>query len=209
MPRLHVSLRFAELPDAELLTFTDGVDTGLEGNAAYPTLPTTAPLTDLLAAKDALGVAIPKAKQGGPMDTAHKNSMQSNLIALLYILANYVEGACNQDLETLLSSGFLAANQERRREALVKLESVTVKSGAMEGQIVAAVKPPVKNCSLYEGRAMAEGSTTWLPSAFTSDSRHIIFNNLTPGTLYSIEICAHGGLTGASEWSDAVSHRAP
>lgn len=175
----------------------------------YPTLPVTATIVILTAARDAFSQAIPDAEQGGPQATAHKNNMRADLLAVLYTLANYVEGACNQNLETLLSSGFKAASQERRREPLPKPQSVTVKSGTMEGQLVAAVKPPIKNTSLYEGRAKLEGTDNWLPSVMTGDSRRITFNGLTPGAMYVVQVRALGGSTGASEWSDEVMHRAP
>jgi hypothetical protein len=43
---------------------------------------------------------------------------------------------------------------------------------------------------------------------FTGDSQHIIFNALTAGTTYTIQVRALGGLTGESDWSDPVSHMA-
>jgi hypothetical protein len=65
---------------------------------------------------------------------------------------------------------------------------------------------PVKNTKLYEGRASADGGTTWLPSVFTGNSQHILFNGLTPGTTYTVEVRALGGSTGSSDWSDPSSH---
>jgi hypothetical protein len=207
--RLHVSLGFAELPDSNLVTFTDEVLTGMTGNALYATPPTTATMTILSAARDAFSQSMADAEMGGSVDTAHKNQMRSDLLNVLYSLANYVEGACGQSLENLLSSGFKAASQDRRREPLPKPDSVAVKAGLMEGQLVAAVKPAIKNTSLYEGRAKLQGTETWLPSVLTGDSRHVTFSDLTPGAMYVIQIRALGGSTGASEWSDEVMHRAP
>jgi hypothetical protein len=116
-----------------------------------------------------------------------------------------VEGACNNDLTTLLSSGFEAGNTERRREALTKPVGVTVKNGDT-GQLIGKVDP-VKNSKMLEGRASADGGTTWLPSVFTGDSRHILFVGLTPGVEYTLQFRALGGLTGFSAWSDSVKHR--
>jgi hypothetical protein len=207
--RLHVSLGFAELPDSDLANFALAVITGMTGNAVYPTPPATATLAMLVAARDAFTQADADAQGGGRLDTAHKNQMRSDLLTVLYALANYVEGACGQNLENLLSSGFNAASQDRRREPLPQPDSVAVKPGQMEGQLVAAVKPAIKNTSLYEGRAKLQGTDTWLPSVFTGDSRHVTFNDLTPGAMYVIQVRALGGSTGASEWSNEVMHRAP
>ncbi|HEY3663981.1 MAG TPA: fibronectin type III domain-containing protein [Chthoniobacterales bacterium] len=84
---------------------------------------------------------------------------------------------------------------------------MTVKNGAAS-QLVARLGHPVKHTNLYEGRASIDGGTTWLPSVFTGDSRHIIFDGLTAGKIYTIQVRALGGSTGESDWSDPVSHMA-
>ncbi len=51
---------------------------------------------------------------------------------------------------------------------------------------------------MYEGRI--KGPTgDWMPSIFTGDSQHIIFEGLTPGTNYTVQVRALGGLTGQSD----------
>jgi hypothetical protein len=47
-----------------------------------------------------------------------------------------------------------------------------------------------------------------MPSVFTGDFLHIIFNRLTPGTIYMVRVPALGGSTGQCDWSDPVSHMA-
>jgi hypothetical protein len=81
-----------------------------------------------------------------------------------------------------------------------------IKNGT-SSQLVGSIKPTVKNTSMYEGRI--KGPTgDWITSVFTGDSQHIIFNDLTPGTVYTIQVRALGGLTGQSDWSDPSSHMA-
>lgn len=110
---------------------------------------------------------------------------------------------CNNDLATLLSSGFQATSTNRTQSPLDQPTSLVIVNGTT-GQLVASVAP-VKNTSLYEGRI--KGPTgDWLPSVFTGDSQHIIFNGLTPGTNYTVEVRALGGSTGQSDWSDPSSH---
>lgn len=110
---------------------------------------------------------------------------------------------CNNDLATLLSSGFQAASTNRTQSPLDQPTSLVIANGTT-GQLVASVTP-VKNTSLYEGRI--KGPTgDWLPSVFTGDSQHIIFNGLTPGVNYTVEVRALGGSTGQSDWSDPSSH---
>jgi hypothetical protein len=110
-------------------------------------------------------------------------------------------------MEELLSSGFEAMSQNRAQSALEQPTGLVITNGTA-GQLVGALGQPVKNTSIYEGRTSKDSGTTWLPSVFTGDSQHIIFDGLTAGTTYTIQVRALGGLTGQSDWSDPVSHMA-
>ena len=203
MPQYRVSLGFARLPDQELDNFTQTVVDSMTGNAAYPTPPVT--MAALTTAKDDFQNKIAAAKVGGPPDTAAKNSSRQLLIGLLRQTANYVQGACNNDLTKLLSSGFTNASTDRVSKPLDTPTELVVENDGT-GVLVASVKP-VKNTSLYEGRI--KGATgDWLPSVFTGDSQHIIFDGLTRGKDYTAQVRALGGSTGQSDWSDPSSHMA-
>ena len=124
---------------------------------------------------------------------------------MLRQLAGYVQINCNNDMATLLSSGFQAMSTNRAQSALEKPTSLDIQNGTT-GQLIASVTP-VKNTSLYEGRI--KGPTgDWLPSVFTGDSQHVEFNGLTPGQNYTVQVRALGGATGQSDWSDPSSHMA-
>jgi hypothetical protein len=199
--QLRVSLGFARLPDKELDNFTLGVKDGITGNAAFPTPPVT--MVNLEAARVDFENKISDAATGGPPDTAAKNNSRQALLGMLRQTASYVQINCNNDQATLLSSGFQAANTNRTQAPLGQPTSLVIANGT-SGQLVASVSP-VKNTSLYEGRS--KGPTgDWLPSVFTGDSQHIIFNGLTPGTIYTVQVRALGGSTGQSDWSDPSSH---
>jgi len=199
--QLRVSLAFARLPDKELDNFTLGVKDGVTGNAAYPTPPVT--MVNLEAARVDFEQKIAKAAAGGPPDTAAKNSSRQALLGMLRQVASYVQINCNNDMATLLSSGFEAMSTNRAQTPLEQPTGLALQNGTT-GQLIARVDP-VKNTSLYEGRI--KGPTgDWLPSVFTGDSQHIIFNGLTPGTTYTVQIRALGGSTGQSDWSDPSSH---
>ncbi len=116
MPQYRVSLGFARLPDQELDNFAQRIVDSLAGNAAFPAPPV--PLANLTAAKDDFTNKVAAAKQGGPGDTAAKNASRQSLIGLLRLEANYVQGAFNNDLPTLLSSGYEAASTERASKPL-------------------------------------------------------------------------------------------
>jgi hypothetical protein len=185
---------FAKLPDTELDNFTNGVFKGLTDNAAtYPTPPVT--LANLQTARNDFTAKIAAAKAGGPADTAAKNNSRQELLGMLRQLVSYVQINCNNDMALLLGSGFQAMSTNRAQSPLDQPQGLVIKNGA-SGQLVASVSP-VKNTSMYEGRAKAP-TGDWLPSVFTGDSQHITFDALTPGTNYFVQVRALGGSTGQS-----------
>jgi hypothetical protein len=200
---LRVSLGFARLPDAELDNFTQAVINQMTGNAAYPAPPVT--LANLQTARNDFTAKIAAAHSGGPSDTAAKNNSRQSLLGLLRQLAIYVQMNCNNDMAILLSSGFQAMSTNRAQSPLDQPQSLVIKNGT-SGQLVASVSP-VKNTSMYEGRAKGPAGD-WTPSVFTGDSQHITLDGLTPGTTYTVQVRALGGSTGQSDWSDPSSHMA-
>jgi hypothetical protein len=200
---VKVSLGFAGLPDAEVDNFAQGVIQGMTGNSEFKDPPVT--MANLQTAVTDFTAGIAGAKTGGPPATAAKNNSRQALLGMLRQLASYVQIHCNNDMALLLSSGFQAMSTNRAQAPLEKPQGLVIKNGS-SGQLVASVSP-VKNTSMYEGRVKgADGD--WLPSVFTGDSRHITFEGLTPGTTYTAQVRALGGLTGQSDWSDPSSHMA-
>jgi hypothetical protein len=67
---------------------------------------------------------------------------------------------------------------------------------------------PIPNAKLYETEVAVidtHGAMgPWTSSGFSTDSRSLAVNGLTPGTIYAFRIRAHGGSTGVSDWSDSV-----
>jgi hypothetical protein len=201
--QLRVSLGFARLSDKELNTFTLGVKNAMTGNAAYPSPPVA--LEKLETARADFEQKVAAAAQGGPPQTAAKNNSRQGLLGMLRQLASYVHINCNNDMATLLSSGFQAMSTNRAQTPLERPSSVALKNGA-SGQLVASLAP-VKNTSMYEGRIKGV-SGDWMPSIFDGDSQHIVFGGLTPGSTYTVQVRALGGATGQSDWSDPTSHMA-
>jgi hypothetical protein len=94
------------LPDTELDNFAQGLVDGMTGNAAYPAPPVT--MANLQTAKNDFTAKIAAAQAGGPTDTAAKNNSRQTLLGTLRQLASYVQINCNNDMATLLGSGFQA-----------------------------------------------------------------------------------------------------
>lgn len=198
-----VSLSFGELSDTELDNFAQGVIDALTGNATYPTPPVT--LTNLQAAVDDYTAKMAAAQTGTKADRAAKNHSREVLEGLLRKVATYVQMMCNEDPALLLTSGFQMQSTNRTSTPLEKPTGLSIKNG-VAGQLVARVDA-VKNANTYEGRAKPFDGD-WLPSVFTGDSQHIIFNGLTRGKDYTAQVRALGGSTGQSDWSDPSTHMA-
>jgi hypothetical protein len=111
---------------------------------------------------------------------------------------------CNNDMALLLTSGYQAQSTNRAQVVLEQPQSLVLKNGGA-GTLVASVSP-VKNTNMYEGRIKGPTGDWASPGVFTGDSQHIIFNGLTAGVVYTVEVRSLGGATGQSDWSDPTSH---
>jgi len=198
-----VSLGFARISDTELDNFAHGIVNGMTGNVTYPDPPVM--MSTLETAIEDFTARISAAQSGGTVATAAKNNSREALIGMLRLLAAYVQMSCNGDLVLLLGSGFEAQSTKGASVPLERPQVVAIKNGGT-GQLVARVDP-VKNRNMYEGRIKLDGSD-WMPSVFASDSTRIVFEGLTPGQTYTIQVRALGGSTGQSDWSDPSSHMA-
>lgn len=63
------------------------------------------------------------------------------------------------------------------------------------------------NAKAYEVR-LCTTPNTWLPAGTYTQARRIVVEGLTPGTIYTFQVRAVGGITGYSGWSDPLSHMA-
>jgi hypothetical protein len=204
MSIIHISLAFAELPDAQLDEFAANTVIKMTGNAAFPTPAVT--LASLGAAQTAFHNALAATTQGGTMATAAKNSARTALISLLRVQAIYVQAIAANNLATLLSSGFLASAAATNAQS--PLGQTAIMAVANNGTTRLQLKlQPVLNAKSYEIQVSTDG-TTWIHAITTTQSRTVMLENLVPGTSYQIRARAVGGSTGFGNWSDPVTHMA-
>lgn len=206
--KLRVSQAFARGSDDKLDVTARAVATHIYTAPDFTDVPVTEPV--LNAAITAFGDARAAQKQGGTLATAVKNNRREALINLLQQLAFFVQVASANDLAILLSSGFEQTSTNRTQAQLDTPSVVRITSG-MTGQSLVTLSP-VANARCMELQ-MAEIKPDGAPDAFTSvglftNSRNIPADNLIPGKLYAFQGRAIGGLTGYSDWSDVVTHRA-
>lgn len=198
-----VSVGFRKLPDSELDNFANNVIRAMTGNANFPAPPVT--IAALQAALDDFIAKCAAARGGAFVDTAAKNNSRRELVEMLRRFAGYVQIHCNNDLAVLLTSGFEAHSTNRAPAPLDQPQGVVIKHG-VSGQLIVSVNR-VKNTRMYEARIKTDDGD-WAPSVFSSDSRRIAFEGLTPGVVYTVQVRSLGGSTGQSDWSDPTSRMA-
>ena len=211
MPQLRVLLNFVNAPDAAVLERGQAVHSNLYTSDLWqvppnPAIPITA--TVLATAISDFNLSIAEAEQGGPPDTADKNSKREALVDLLRHLAGYVQDNHGNDLAKLLASGFQAASTNRASGPL-EAPSITDIVNGMSGQLILRVTA-VANAKVYEARYALIGAGgapgPWTSLPLFSSTRNMAVNGLTPGSTYQFQVRAVGGSTGYSDWSDPVSH---
>jgi hypothetical protein len=194
-----VSYGFTKLADYPLLGFALNVETGLTGNAAFPTPP--APVAEITAAREDFALALDATHNGGPLQTLEKNLKRGVLVDKLRLDAAYVQMRAGKDLAAMISSGYLPVSRNRARVPLPKplIQSL---SNQYTGMLILNVQPLV-NARSYEVQVKNGGG--WMPLAVFGHAQRIPIPNLTPGQSYSVQARAIGGSNGYSEWSDPVA----
>jgi hypothetical protein len=201
---LRVSRDFMRAPANDLANTADDVSAGMNGNAAFPTPPV--PPADLGTLNTTLRTAITAADAGGPVQTAAKNKAYIAVADALRKNANYVEIQSNNDLETLLSSGYTPVSTNR---ASAPLDQPVILEIAILGstQLLLRVSP-ILNARSYQVQTATAANGPWAEAIIATQARLIVLKGLTPGTIYFVRVRAIGGSTGASEWSVAASQMA-
>lgn len=188
--------------DAPLDVRTQAVIFKMTSNLGFISPIITMPV---LAAKQAqFATAISNALNGGKEATAIKNEKREELLGLLRQEAAYVQSIAGENLPLLLSSGFEAMSTNRAQVQLVP-PVIEHLDNPMSQQLGLRLKP-VYTAKAYEVR-ISYGTSGWQAVGVFTQSR-LVIPDLTPGTTYTVQARAIGGLTGYSDWSDPVSHMA-
>jgi hypothetical protein len=197
MSKHRTSRSFTRSTDTDLGRFTGGVIVGFTANPVYPDPPVAT--TALGTLKDTFDDLIVKASRGGSLATAQKNTGRALLLDALNKDASYVDINCNDDLATLLTSGYLAASTNRAQRMLNPPQILAVEN-PQSGQLKPRVSADSSTRS-YVGRIKPLGGE-YGPAISFASSRKILFDGLTAGVSYVFQLMAIGGSTGQSDWSD-------
>lgn len=189
--------------DAQVVIITRSGISGVGNNTNIFATPVPA-LTVLTTGCDDFVTAIEDANNGGPAQTAIKNSKRGALVTLMQQFSSYVTITANGDMAVLKLSGLPTQKPTRTRIGPLDAPYGPVLTlGPVTGSLN-AVTAPVYGASTYNWRvALASTPNVYVQTAQTTGAR-AQFTGLTRGQIYNVELNAVGA-AGTSDWSDDSS----
>jgi hypothetical protein len=195
---------FTGVPDADVLSRGNNVQTSMTGNANFPSPPVD--LAALKAALETFSALIAHALDGSKKVIAEKNKQRTAVIKMLRLLGRYVEVTCKDDMAIFETSGFQPAPTKKTTTPPLTEKIRKAAHGANSGEINICLKAVAK-ASSYEFRyaiANAGAATTWTTMPLSSVKAPIALKGLTPATTYLFQARALVKNT-YTDWSDSVS----
>lgn len=144
-------------------------------------------------------------RHGGTLKTAIKDAARAACITALDKDASYVDINCDDDMTILLGSGYEPVSTNRTQVVLDAPQVIGV-SYPQTGQLKLRVKGD-PNRKAIQGRIKTTGDE-YGPVVSFKNSKQILFESLTAGTTYVMQLIGLGGSTGKSDWSEPVSKMA-
>jgi hypothetical protein len=197
-------LGFLGLTDADLVSRLNAVHDGMSNNLAYPNPPVDMPT--FKTAIEAYAAAIAAALDGGKASITERDKRRAGMIVMLRQLGHYVEVACNGDMNTFVTSGFVPAVRTRTPDQPVDTPGIASVKQGTSGQLIVSIQavPKARHYELRSAPVPAPGAAiNWTPQLLATTRPPSVFNNLTPGGTYTFQVRAFGKL-GYSNWSVPV-----
>jgi hypothetical protein len=201
----HVRLDYKKHKDAPLIPFAQGVHDALTANGGlFPNLP-----VPLAALQDAITDFTNKcnaAVKGSVAQTEARKAARKVLLNQLNPLSLYVEGVALGRAEVIRAAGFdTKAHGYTPQTPLAKPTGIRPLNVAST-KVQLRVKAQRNVCSVKVQYRTAGGN--WQDGGNFPNTRVVMVTGLVPGTQYDFRVQFIGGSTGASEWSDPLSHMA-
>jgi hypothetical protein len=199
-------LGFWEVSDADLVSRLNAVHDGMLNNPAYPDPPIDIPA--FKSAIDGYAAAVAAALDRGITALTERDKRRAEMIIMLRQIGHYVEVACKGDMNTFVTSGFVPASTTRPPAQPIGQPAIaSVRQGSISGQLVVTIKA-VPKARHYELRSaavpVAGGATNWATMLLATTKPAMVFNDLTPGGIYTFQVRVFGKL-GHSDWSDPAN----
>ena len=185
-------LGFSGVSDADLVSRCNAVHDGMTNNPAYPTH------RSICRASRRLSMHMPPqspARSQGKAALATRDKQRGAMIEMLRQLGHYVEIACKKDMETFISSGFVAVSKTRAPEQPVDPPAIASVDQRLTGQLAVTIKnvPKARHYELRSGAVpVGGGAISWTSMLVPTTKPPTVINNLTPGRTYTFQVRAYG-----------------
>src|SRR5215467_9311067 len=133
------ALGITQMSDGDLLARLNAVHDGMLNNPAYPS-----PTIDMPGFKAAINAftaaAAAAANDGGKSAIVERDKRRKDAIIMFRLLGHYVEAACKDDMNTFVSSGFVAQPERTRPPAQpVASPLIVAVDQGVKGQLVITI----------------------------------------------------------------------
>lgn len=160
-------------------------------------------MTDLETQRLAYQATNTESRKGGVDRTRANAAAKQVLVDSLMQTALYCQGLARHDLAMLLSSGF-EVNSTNRTSGPLDTPSIKDILNNVSGQLTVRGNG-VLNGRMYKVRSSTDGGKTWAEWPQVTGARLMLLSPTIPGTTYMAEVCAIGGTTLQTPWSNPVS----
>ena len=143
------------------------------------------------------------ARKGGKDRTRIKNQARQVVLDSLVHNALYCQGLARHDLDTLLTSGYDVVSTNRTSGPL-DTPAIQSIDNSVSGQLLVR-GVGVLNGRIYQMQSSTDNGVTWVNNGPFNSVLRMLLTPTVPGTVYLIAICALGGSTGRSAWSNPMS----
>ena len=192
---------FTRDPDDEVNNLSLDVADALTGHPVF-TAPPVSPAA-ITALQVTFSASMVDARKLGTDRTLTKSIARQALVDALVSDALYCQGVARHDLNTLLTSGYDVVSTNRASGPLDTPSIISI-NNSVSGQLTVRGQG-VLNGRIYQARTSTDGGKTWTYMGNFNGARLMLLAPVTPGTTYLVAICALGGSTGQSAWSNPVS----
>jgi len=204
MALFRIGLGFMRYEDPHLDDFASNVAAKLTTNAAlFPNLP--ASVVNLTAAQGAFHTSLSIGKGAGTAATADKKAKRLILLGLLRQNALYIQGIPNLTAANAALSGYEVIEASSHGPVNVETPVILGITNVASGKLGVKAKAPkgYKSLEFF----VTVGTAAPVRAGTFPSTRDIVLEDLTPGTLYAVQVRAVFGSKRYSELSDPVSHR--
>jgi len=192
---------FTKAPDNDVCNVALDVSGALDGHPVFTTPPFTT--AQLIALEGTFSTDMTAARKLGMDRTLAKKISRQALLDALVQDALYCQGLARHDLNTLLTSGYEVVSTNRTPGPLDTPQINSI-DNSVNGELTVR-GAAVLNGRMYQLQYSLDNGATWTNGGSFTSACRMTLTPTTPGKMYVMQICALGGSTGQSAWSNPVS----